>query len=163
MKKLLLIALLMASWVNAQSDIIRVNDVEYVVVMGTEENEPTISHVWGKNIPARITSVGNGYIFIDKGHDRDWANNMLHDDHRRPFTASRTELPVLWYYVDGGNLQTLVGGMDDTGNTNVYVPMNGTNGNQTFWGKWYWPNVCNACTVQPNEQPFGPLYFINNQ
>ena len=161
---LLIFAIMCAGTCVAQTDVIRINDVMYSVVAGTTENEPTISQVWGKNIPMRITTVHNNHIFISTAFNRHDINQIR----RQGQYADRNQVPQLRYYIDGGNQQQLNAGPDSTGNTNVYVPLNGHNGNRVFSAQWYWPNLGGTDIYTGERAPdlpetIGPEYFLNNQ
>ena len=131
MRKLLLIALLMASWVNAQSDIIRVDGVDYMVLIGAEENDPTISHVWGKDVPMRITHRTPTSIWVDT----DIPGTV--DNFRATFPSGVSrgpnEIPQLRVYVGGGSPTTV-----DANQGIVYIPIAPNAGHVT--ASWWWPN-----------------------
>ena len=116
---------------KAQTDIIRINEVDYMVLVGTEENEPTISHVWGKDVPMRITHRTPTSIWIQTdipGTLRDFRSTFPSGQVRGP-----NEVPELRAYVGGGS-PTVIRANQGI----VYLPIESNARSVTM--RWWWPN-----------------------
>ena len=140
MRKLLLIALLMASWVNAQDTLEDQTNGRTMYEIVVEDD--MINYPFGKDFPGKITVVGNGFIFLDTTIPYGF-------DEIRPVGSHPQEVPQLWYYDGGGTLHTVLA---NTGI--VYIPTSNT----SFWAQWHWRRL----GVDGNEVAFGPIFFSEN-
>ena len=146
MRKLLLFAILISTWVSAQNTI---------MVLGTEYQIPegdTISQVWGVDVPFRITTLVKEHILIDTRFNREALNRVQ----RQGLGADPNQLPELRYYVNGGNQ------LRGTATSHsILIPY--TNSDMHMSLRWYWPNRGRIVDgVQTADQPeqIGPEYWV---
>ena len=141
MRKLLLIALLMASWVNAQT--ITIQGVEYQIPAGD-----AFSQVWGTNIPFNIMEWDKDYILVDTRYNREALNRVQ----RQGVGADPNQMPQLRYYVNGG-----IQRQGDANGRSILIPYTSTDMHMSL--RWYWPNAGREGTADQPVQ-IGPEYWV---
>ena len=145
MRKLLLIALLVASWVNAQ-DTIMIESTRTTYQVVVEDN--MINYPMGKDFPGKVYIVGNGYVFMDTVVPTDFYEN-----NRRPVGVHPDATPRFRYFDRNGQARFLE--VNQQNGDQFYLPI-GPN----FNGQWEWHINCPDC-VERYER-FGPRWNGNN-